>query len=177
MGTIRTRTGRGSNLLSLTRPGVLFPVSDREKGRSARANPGRESEVGESRSRYRRVHVTAEFLGDIMIYWGPATELISIACAETGELEPARDVYMAVAAQSSTVEDKSKRALANAALAILYFRLYRDDQTAIEMWEGIMKEYPGTLAAVDASFALAPLYFTKATDPGTASTNPLLVSK
>ncbi|KAK1758141.1 hypothetical protein QBC47DRAFT_373797 [Echria macrotheca] len=108
--------------------------------------------------------LTAGFLGSLMMDWGHTAEFISIACAKTGELELARDVYMAVAAHSSAVGDGSKRAKANAALAMLYFGFYRDEQTAIEMWESIVKDDPGTWGAVDASFALAALYFTKATN-------------
>ncbi|KAK4169600.1 hypothetical protein QBC43DRAFT_330021 [Cladorrhinum sp. PSN259] len=119
----------------------------------------------------------AGFLGEIMRQQRYASEFISIACAEAGELDLARDAFIAVASQATKSGDSSGRALAYSALAKLYFQFYQDDDKAIEMWESIVKDDPGTVAAVDASFALAPLYFTNAADPGKADADDSWVSK
>lgn len=99
------------------------------------------------------------------------TEYMSIACAEVGDLDLARNAFQAVKSEAA-VRDVNRRAAADAALAQLYFGFYRDDDKAIALWEDIVRDYPDTTPAFDASFALMPLYFSEAqnSDPTEART-------
>lgn len=121
----------------------------------------------------------AQFLGHIIMSLTPqryTTEYMSIACEEIGDLDLARDAFQAVKFDATANDAKERMATADAALAQLYFGFYRDDDKAIALWEDIVREYPNTTPAFDASFALMPLYFSKAqnADPTETST---LVSK
>ncbi|OQV10796.1 NACHT domain-containing protein [Cladophialophora immunda] len=125
------------------------------------------------------VNIVRSFLSPENTQWGPeflcdvmkmeraaiVSELISIACAKTGQLDLAHDAFTAAASQAAKAGDRSRRAVADAALAQLWFRFYGSDEKAIELWENILKDHSGTPAALKASFELAPLYLTKATDP------------
>jgi tetratricopeptide (TPR) repeat protein len=117
----------------------------------------------------------AQFLGRIIICMSPlryTTEYMSIACEKVGDLEVARDAFQAVKSEAAVYNDKYTMAAADAALAQLYFGFYRDDDKAIALWEDIVRDYPNTMPAFDASFALMPLYFSKAqnADPTEART-------
>ncbi|KAE8440341.1 hypothetical protein EG329_008560 [Mollisiaceae sp. DMI_Dod_QoI] len=127
----------------------------------------------------------AQFLGRIIMQATPqryTTEYMSIACAEMGDLDLARDAFQAVKSEAAVYDDKGRIAVvydakrrmaaADAALAQLYFGFYRDDDKAISLWEDIVRDYPDTTPAFDASFALMPLYFSKAqnADPTEART-------
>ncbi len=122
------------------------------------------STVGIIKSLLNKSRSGIEFLGRILRQVRPTAEYISIACAETGQLDLARDAFTAVASQAAEDGNNSEHALADGALAQLYYRFYQDDEKAIMMWENIVKDHPSTMAAVYASFALAPLYLTNATD-------------
>jgi len=107
----------------------------------------------------------AQFLGNIITSFTPqryTTEYMSIACAEVGDLDLARDAFQAVKSESAVSGDEGEMAAADAALAQLYFGFYRDDDKAIALWEDIVRDYPNKTPAFDASFALMPLYFSKA---------------
>jgi tetratricopeptide (TPR) repeat protein len=107
----------------------------------------------------------AEFLGRIIMRLVPqryTTEYMSIACAEVGDLDLARDAFQAVKSEAAVHDAEEGMAVADAALAQLYFGFYRDDDKAIALWEDIVRDYPSTTPAFDASFALMPLYFFKA---------------
>jgi tetratricopeptide (TPR) repeat protein len=109
----------------------------------------------------------AQFLGHIIVHTVPqryTTEYMSIACAEVGDLDLARDAFQAVKSEASVHDTKERMAAADAALAQLYFGFYRDDDKAIALWEDIVRDYPSTTPAFDASFALMPLYFSRAQD-------------
>jgi tetratricopeptide (TPR) repeat protein len=104
----------------------------------------------------------ARLLGHIIISHTPqryTTEYMSIACAEVGDLDLARDAFQAVKSEAAVHDAMRRMAAADAALARLYFGFYRDDEKAIALWEDIVRDYPSTDAAFDASFALMPLYF------------------
>jgi tetratricopeptide (TPR) repeat protein len=117
----------------------------------------------------------AQFLGEIIM--GRAmqryiTDYMSIACAKMGDLDVARDAFVAFKSKANVSEDENRMAAADLALAQLYFRFYRDDKKAITLWEDMVRDYPSTRPAFDASFALISLYFTKAkaADPSEAHT-------
>jgi tetratricopeptide (TPR) repeat protein len=117
----------------------------------------------------------AQFLGHIIMRLTPqryTTEYMSIACAKVGDLDLARDAFQAVKSEAAVHGDKESMAAADAALAQLYFGFYRDDDKAIALWEDIVRDYPNTTPAFDASFALMPLYFSKTqnADPTQART-------
>lgn len=117
----------------------------------------------------------AQFLGRIIMSMNPqryTTEYMSIACAEVGDLDLARDAFQAVKSEAAVYKAKERMAAADAALAQLYFGFYRDDNKAIALWEDIVRDYPNTTPAFDTSFALMPLYFSKAqnADPTEART-------
>ncbi|KAF7879051.1 hypothetical protein EAF04_000251 [Stromatinia cepivora] len=106
-----------------------------------------------------------QFFGDIIIRVTPqryTTEYMSIACEEVGDLDLARDAFQAVKSEAAVHDAKERMAAADAALAQLYFGFYRDDDKAIALWEEIVRDYPNTTPAFDTSFALMPLYFSKA---------------
>ncbi|KAI1171675.1 hypothetical protein F4777DRAFT_45190 [Nemania sp. FL0916] len=107
------------------------------------------------------------FLAEIMNCQPYASEYILNACSEMDQLDFAHDVFTAVSVEATKSGDSSRRALADAALAQLHYRYHRTDDKAIKVWENIVRNYPGTLGAVKASFELAPVYFTMATDPET----------
>ncbi|KAI0452637.1 hypothetical protein F5B21DRAFT_482373 [Xylaria acuta] len=110
---------------------------------------------------------SGEFLSEIMTTRGYASEFISNACAEAGQLDLARDAFMAVSSQAAESGNSLGHAMAEAALAELYYQYYQYDEEPIKMWEKIVEAHPRTMAAVNASFALAPLYFMNAADSET----------
>ncbi|KAJ2977048.1 hypothetical protein NUW58_g7926 [Xylaria curta] len=114
----------------------------------------------------------AEFLGRVMKQNEFASRFISIACKEMGQLDLARDAFLAVASYATKYRDVWTCSLADDALAKLHYQFYEDDQKAIEIWENIIKDCPETPAAVNASFALASLYFTNAVGSETADAEP-----
>jgi tetratricopeptide (TPR) repeat protein len=121
----------------------------------------------------------ARFLGHIIMRLFPqryTTEYMSIACQAVGNLDLAKDAFQAVKSEAAVHDAMEGMAAADAALAQLYFGFYRDDNKAIALWEDIVRDYPNTRPAFDASCALMPLYFSKAqnADPTEAYT---LVSK
>ena len=110
----------------------------------------------------------ARFLGSIITKYVPqryTTEYMSIACAEVGDLDLARDAFQAVKSEAALHphdDNEEEMAAADAALARLYFGFYRDDDKAIALWEDIVRDYPSTIPAFESSFELMPLYFTRA---------------
>lgn len=103
----------------------------------------------------------AQFLGRVIMDTTPqryTTEYMSIACKEVGDLDLARNAFEAVKSEAAVDDAKERMAAADAALAQLYFGFYRDDNKAIALWEAIVRDYPNTTPAFDASFALMPLY-------------------
>ena len=111
----------------------------------------------------------AYFLGNIIRSHTPeryTTEYMSIACAEMGDLDLARDVFQAMKSNATGHDLNRTIGLADAALARLYFGFYRDDEKAIALWEDNVRDHPHTEPAFDAAFALMPLYFTNAQNAG-----------
>lgn len=114
----------------------------------------------------------ARFLGGVIRVMTPqryTTEYMSIACAKLGELDTARDAFIAVRSQAAELDDLGKMAEAEAALARLYHSFYQDDSAAIELFENIVKGYSATVSAFSASHVLASVYFTNAKE----SSNPV----
>lgn len=93
-----------------------------------------------------------------------ATEDIITACAESGQLDFARDTFTAATAVAERSGYSVQAASTRHALARLYFRYYRDDEKAVQLWESIARNHPNTNPGCLASSALAPLYYTKATE-------------
>jgi tetratricopeptide (TPR) repeat protein len=93
------------------------------------------------------------------------TAFMSIACAQIKDLDLARDVFNAIKSEASVYEVKGM-AVADVALAQLYYGVYRDDEKAIALWEHIVQDYPNTRPAFEASSALMALYFSKAQSSG-----------
>jgi hypothetical protein len=81
-----------------------------------------------------------------------------------GDLDLARDAFQAAKSKAAFLNFDSRIAAADAALAQLYFEFYRDEKKAITLWEDIVRDYPSTTPAFEASFELMPLYFYKAKD-------------
>ncbi|KFY61173.1 hypothetical protein V497_03119 [Pseudogymnoascus sp. VKM F-4516 (FW-969)] len=107
----------------------------------------------------------ARYLGNIITTMTPqryTTEYLSIACKKVGDLDLARDAFQAVKSEAAVRSAKKTMAAADAALAQLFFGFYQDDDKAIALWEDIVRDYPSTTSAIEASFALMPLYFSNA---------------
>ncbi|KAL5354826.1 hypothetical protein ACLOAV_000917 [Pseudogymnoascus australis] len=117
----------------------------------------------------------ARYLGNIITNTIPqryTTEYLSIACKKVGDLDLARDAFQAVKSEAAVRSDNESMAAADAALAQLFFGFYQDDDKAIALWEDIVRDYPSTTSAIEASYALMPLYFSNAqnADPTEART-------
>ncbi|KAF3005733.1 hypothetical protein E8E13_006435 [Curvularia kusanoi] len=104
-------------------------------------------------------------LGRVMTYHTPqrsSIEYMSIACKEMGELDLARKAFQSVRKQAWLWKDTEEIAAADGAIAQLNYGFYREDETAIALWESIIREFPSTIPAFEASFFLMPWYFSKA---------------
>ncbi|KAK7180111.1 hypothetical protein DPSP01_012308 [Paraphaeosphaeria sporulosa] len=117
----------------------------------------------------------AKFLGRIIDQMVPqryTTEYMSIACAKIGDLDLAKDAFTAVKSEARDSGAEEIMAAADEALAQLYFGFYHDEEKAIDLWEDIIRNYPSTRPAFEASYALMPWYFTKGkeADPTEAHT-------
>ncbi|KAL5603904.1 hypothetical protein FOVSG1_006654 [Fusarium oxysporum f. sp. vasinfectum] len=106
-------------------------------------------------------------LAEILSSFRYAGDFISFACNETQQLSVARDAFAAAVTQAKS-DDNSTRALAKNALGMLYYQYYKDKDKAVDVWETIPRDFPNTEGAVEASLALAPLYFDQAINPGTS---------
>jgi tetratricopeptide (TPR) repeat protein len=113
-----------------------------------------------------------QIIGDIMLSHLYGVEFMFVACARTNELDFARNVFRIVIDDALVAGDKYRAARARSALAQLYFRHYRDDDKAIELWESVVREYPRTHAAFKAALSLAPYYYTKASDAEAIGVDP-----
>ncbi|KAI0381159.1 hypothetical protein F5Y04DRAFT_255901 [Hypomontagnella monticulosa] len=105
-----------------------------------------------------------DLFGTIICVHERAGENIITACVESGQLDFARDAFAAVTAVAERSGDSLRAASTRYELARLYFRYYRDDEKAVQLWESIAKNHPDAAPGCLASSALAPLYYTKATE-------------
>lgn len=107
----------------------------------------------------------AMLLGKIFSIFEPeryTTEYMSIACVMQEELDTARDAFIAMKNAAAKRKDTGGMALADVALARLYYAFYQDTSAGIQLFETVVKDYPDTKAAFAASHALASVYFTEA---------------
>lgn len=91
-----------------------------------------------------------------------AIELIIVACAKTGQLDVVRGILELVAHPATESGNDLSSALANFSLGLLHYGFGGEDEKAIQVWEKVTTQHPGTLGAAKASFVLAPLYLMNA---------------
>ncbi len=111
----------------------------------------------------------AEFLGDIIDCCSAErykTEYMSIACTKVGNLDLARSAFQAIKDEATSYHVTNDMAVGDTALAQLYYGFCLDDQKAIAQREANLRDYPNLQALLEGSFALMPLYFSKAQNAG-----------